>query len=105
DTGEGVPKEALPKLFTKFFRVSGRLEQGSKGTGLGLYITKEIINLHKGDISVESELGKGTTITFSLPIASESDIKKYSQVSEAAESSNKGFIINTKRVQSKQLDT
>lgn len=68
DTGEGIPKEALPKLFTKFFRVSGVLEQGSKGTGLGLYISKSIIELHKGKIWAESEFGKGSAFIFQLPI-------------------------------------
>lgn len=68
DTGQGIPEEALPKLFTKFFRVSGVLEQGSKGTGLGLYIAKAIVDMHGGKISVESELGKGSTFTFSIPI-------------------------------------
>ncbi|MBI4040073.1 PAS domain-containing sensor histidine kinase [Candidatus Daviesbacteria bacterium] len=68
DTGEGIPKEAIPHLFTKFFRVSGVLEQGSKGTGLGLYISKSIIEMHHGKIWVESELGKGSTFSFSLPI-------------------------------------
>jgi len=67
DNGEGIPKEALPKLFTKFFRVSGILEQGSKGTGLGLYISKSIVDSHKGKIWVTSELGKGSIFSFSLP--------------------------------------
>jgi PAS domain S-box-containing protein len=69
DTGHGIPKEALPHLFTKFFRVSGKLEQGSKGTGLGLYISKAIVEMHNGKIGVESEVGKGTTFSFSLPCA------------------------------------
>ncbi len=67
DTGEGIPKNALPNLFTKFFRVSGILEQGSKGTGLGLYIAKSVVQLHKGKIWVNSEFGKGSTFSFSLP--------------------------------------
>lgn len=67
DTGVGIPKEALPNLFKKFFRVSGALEHGSKGTGLGLYISKSIIEMHRGKIWVESELGKGSTFIFSLP--------------------------------------
>jgi PAS domain S-box-containing protein len=69
DTGEGIPREALQHLFTKFFRVSGKLEQGSKGTGLGLYISKTIVEMHYGKISVESEVGKGSTFTFTLPKA------------------------------------
>ncbi len=73
DTGQGIPKEALPHLFTKFFRVSGSLEPGSKGTGLGLYIAKSIINLHNGRIWVESEVGRGSTFSFSLPITSQNN--------------------------------
>jgi signal transduction histidine kinase len=68
DTGEGIPESALPRLFTKFFRVSGALEQGSKGTGLGLYISKAIVEMHKGRIWAESKLGVGSTFSFSLPI-------------------------------------
>ncbi len=73
DTGQGIPKEALPHLFTKFFRVSSSLEPGSKGTGLGLYIAKSIINLHNGRIWVESEVGRGSTFSFSLPITSQNN--------------------------------
>lgn len=70
DTGVGIPKEAIPHLFNKFFRVSGNLGQSSKGTGLGLYISKSIIDRHKGRIWVESEEGKGSKFSFSLPQAS-----------------------------------
>ena len=68
DTGTGIPEEALPKLFTKFYRVSGILSEGSKGTGLGLFISKAVVELHKGKIWVKSEFGKGSTFSFSLPI-------------------------------------
>lgn len=69
DTGPGIPEAALPKLFTKFFRVSGVLEQGSKGTGLGLYISKAVVDMHKGRIWVESTLGKGSVFSFSVPVS------------------------------------
>lgn len=75
DTGVGIPPEALPKLFTKFFRVSGALEQGSKGTGLGLFIAKSIITMHHGRIWVESAVGKGTAVRFTLPVASSFQIE------------------------------
>jgi two-component system phosphate regulon sensor histidine kinase PhoR len=79
DTGQGIPESALPHLFTKFFRVSGVLEQGSKGTGLGLYISKAIVNMHRGDIWVESEIGKGSKFSFSVPVAAEEvDVKESS---------------------------
>jgi signal transduction histidine kinase len=68
DTGAGIPPEVLKHLFSKFYRVGGKLTQGIKGTGLGLYISKEIMNFHHGSIWVESQLGKGSTFSFSLPI-------------------------------------
>lgn len=80
DTGEGIPPEALPRLFTKFFRVSGSLEQGSKGTGLGLYITKSIIEMHKGKIWAESTLNKGSKFTCTIPIASKDEITNQMQL-------------------------
>ena len=66
DSGQGIPESAQSRLFTKFFRVSGILEQGSKGTGLGLYISKAIIDLHKGKIWVASKLGVGSTFSFTV---------------------------------------
>lgn len=68
DTGRGIAADSLPKLFTKFFRVSERLVQNSQGTGLGLYISKRIIEDHHGMIWVESQPDKGSTFSFSLPL-------------------------------------
>lgn len=67
DTGIGIPKEAIPHLFNKFFRVSNTTQQAAKGTGLGLYIAKSIINRLGGKIWVESEIGKGSKFYFTLP--------------------------------------
>ena len=78
DTGIGVPKNAIPYLFTKFYRVHGGLESGSTGTGLGLYLAKQIIESHRGTVSVESEINKGTTFTITLPHYSETLIKTLS---------------------------
>ena len=69
DTGEGIPKQSLDNLFTKFFRVKGDLRARPKGTGLGLYISKNIIQSHGGTIWVESEVGKGSTFSFTVPVA------------------------------------
>lgn len=66
DTGAGIGRESIPHLFTKFYRVGG-VQEGSHGTGLGLYISKEIVNMHGGEIWVESELGVGSVFSFSLP--------------------------------------
>jgi len=64
DSGTGIPKEYHERLFEKFFQVP---DGGPKGTGLGLYIAREIVRAHGGDIGVESESGKGSTFWFTLP--------------------------------------
>ena len=69
DTGMGISKENLPKLFQKFGRLEENKKTRSPGTGLGLYISKQIVDLHKGSIKAESEIGKGSTFTISLPFA------------------------------------
>jgi len=69
DSGIGISAKDKKKLFSKFFRSEKVLKEKTEGTGLGLYITKSIVNLHKGDIWFESRLGKGSTFYFSLPIA------------------------------------
>lgn len=68
DNGPGIPQEAMPYLFTKFFRISRTLKGGTKGSGLGLYISKAIINMHYGKIWTQSEIGKGSTFSFFLPV-------------------------------------
>lgn len=68
DTGKGVNPETVPNLFKKFYRAVTPLDQSIKGTGLGLYISKSIVEMHKGRIWVESELGKGSTFSYSLPM-------------------------------------
>jgi len=65
DPGKGIPKEYQARLFEKFFRVPDNTDH--KGTGLGLYIAREIVRGHGGDIGVESEAGKGSTFWFTLP--------------------------------------
>ena len=68
DNGLGIPKESTIHIFKKFYRVSGVLRQGIKGTGLGLFISSEIIKLHGGRIWMESEFGEGSTFSFSVPM-------------------------------------
>ncbi len=67
DTGVGIPSEHLSAVFEKFFQVEGSLHRSSGGTGLGLAITKGLVEAHRGKIWVESEVGKGSTFTFTLP--------------------------------------
>jgi signal transduction histidine kinase len=66
DHGAGIPAEKKDHLFEKFFRAENTAE---KGTGLGLYTTKVIIERHKGSIAMDSIEGKGSTVTITLPLA------------------------------------
>jgi signal transduction histidine kinase/CheY-like chemotaxis protein/CHASE3 domain sensor protein len=68
DEGLGIPADAFPKLFTKFYRVDNSDRRRIGGTGLGLTIVKEIIENHDGSIRVASEIGRGSTFTLSLPM-------------------------------------
>lgn len=68
DQGEGIPKEHLPHLFDRFYRVDSARSQETGGTGLGLAIVKFIMDLHKGQVSIRSEVGQGTIVKLLFPI-------------------------------------
>jgi len=67
DTGVGIPAEALPRVFDRFFRVDSSRSQGSGGTGLGLAIVQSIALLHGGRAEISSQLGQGTRVTLRIP--------------------------------------
>lgn len=67
DTGPGIPSEDIPHLFQKFYRVDNTATRTIGGTGLGLFICRKIVELYKGRIWVESQLGKGSTFFVNLP--------------------------------------
>lgn len=69
DTGIGIPSEHLDSIFEKFHQVEGSLQRSVSGTGLGLAITKGLVEAHQGKIWVESEAGKGSRFTFTLPVS------------------------------------
>ena len=72
DEGEGIPREAIPRLTERFYRVDVRRSRERGGTGLGLAIVKHILNRHHGRLQVESTLGQGSTFTVFLPASTQS---------------------------------
>ena len=71
DTGEGIPVEDLPNIFERFYRVDRSRARATGGSGLGLTIAKRLVEAHGGKIAVQSELGKGSAFSFTLPMNDE----------------------------------
>ncbi len=69
DDGVGIAPDDLARLFDKFEQARSRATRNEKGTGLGLYITRQLVELHGGKIEVKSELGQGSTFSFTIPVA------------------------------------
>ena len=68
DSGIGIPEEQIPYIFNRFFQVDDSISKGMEGTGIGLALTKELVQLLEGDIKVKSKVGNGTIFTVLLPI-------------------------------------
>jgi len=68
DQGIGIPEEELPKIYRRFYQVDSSSTRRFGGQGLGLAITKRIVELHGGTIRAESQVGKGTTFYVTLPV-------------------------------------
>jgi len=71
DTGVGIPEDQRDRVFTKFFRATNVMRMETEGSGLGLYIAKNIIEAHGGKVGFESKEGEGTTFYFTLPVEEE----------------------------------
>jgi PAS domain S-box-containing protein len=73
DEGIGIPQDALPRLFSRFYRASNAEAQHIAGMGIGLFVVKEIVSMHGGTVEVESTEGQGSTFTICLPVLEYSD--------------------------------
>ncbi len=67
DTGVGIPSDKLESIFERFFQIDKTLKKNKEGTGIGLHLVKSFVEMHKGDVTINSELGKGTEFIIKLP--------------------------------------
>lgn len=95
DTGAGIPPEDLPKIFDRFFQANNLAKAKAGGTGIGLALTKELVKAMGGEISVESEVGRGTTFSVQLPISRNAQ--------NAEELKNRGFEDSTAQFSNSQI--
>lgn len=84
DTGYGIPNNEYDRLFTKFYRGTNIQTVQADGSGLGLYVVKQIMDKHDADIEFTSAVGKGTTFTIEIPLATEEAIEKAAKEAAAA---------------------
>ncbi len=107
DTGIGIPSESLDKVFDRFYQTDATITRHFEGSGIGLAITKELVERHNGTISVESEAGKWTEFTVILPIVqteSCTEVEEY-QAIKLVEEKPSGEIVAVKKETSKNKET
>jgi signal transduction histidine kinase/ligand-binding sensor domain-containing protein/DNA-binding response OmpR family regulator len=100
DNGIGIPKERIDKIFDRFYQVDSSHTRQGEGTGIGLALTKELVELHKGKIKVESKEGEGTTVSVQLPLG-----KDHLKPEEIVDKQVEEIIPETEELSEPLLDT
>jgi PAS domain S-box-containing protein len=108
DTGTGIPAAELPRLFERFHRVKGARGRSYEGSGIGLALVQELIKLHGGSVSVESEINRGSTFTVSIPLGKAhlpADRIKASRATTSTAVSAEAFSLEASRWLPESLET
>lgn len=98
DNGIGIPKEKLDIIFIAFEQAYGSIEREYGGTGIGLSITKKLVELHGGQIWVESTIGEGSIFYFTLPVAEKQSLQPYERLSQASLNKPGDVILNELKI-------
>jgi signal transduction histidine kinase len=85
DNGIGIPADRLPYIFDRFYQVDDRATRSYEGTGIGLALTKELVELMQGQITVASTVGEGTSFTILLPVRNQAPLVEIVPESEGLE--------------------
>lgn len=105
DTGIGIPKHKIEKIFDRFYQVDDSSRRAYGGSGIGLSLVRELVDLHKWKIFVDSEVGKGTEFTLEIPLndfyLNENEKFEKSSATDLLENGNKDFAINNQLVKDK----
>lgn len=92
DTGKGIPSEHLPYIFDRFYQVDDSATRSDEGTGIGLALTKELVQLMSGTIEVSSQIGKGSEFTLRLPIQKEAPKGNAGELEQQSRSIDTGLV-------------
>jgi signal transduction histidine kinase/CheY-like chemotaxis protein len=97
DTGCGIPPDALPHLFERFYRVPNSQGRTHEGTGIGLALVQEIVNLHRGSIEVDSRVGAGTSVHVTVPRTGVASAKLRTRMTDSTSTTVRAFVAEAAR--------
>jgi signal transduction histidine kinase/ligand-binding sensor domain-containing protein/DNA-binding response OmpR family regulator len=105
DTGVGIPSDSLPHIFNRFYQADGSSTREHEGTGIGLALTKELVELHKGKITANSKQGEGTEFIITFPIGDLKSLKDKTHKLSTNNSAQEKFLTDVEVSEAKLLST